>query len=288
MPEIPNRELARNQTWTAAMTWLECHFCNYLSQDLNLANVDEPCPRCGNGGHPRLIFPGIMCNRLVELILHYYANSHERYDERVAALERAISHQLGREFNPQILVEAAFAVRSIRNKSDNKDDVLVTLLGTIQERLGLHSASDARKVLVPLLQYSDTNEDHQITLLLTASLLEQLFKELLLRTLVRLLADWESSRKIVKALRDHGAREKEFAKLAGFSLNEMTTSLGFSTFYADWRSIRKLRNTFVHGIPFIIDRLDAEKAFELAKNSFRVFALVLNHLWFPVSQPVNH
>ena len=63
---IENRELAGNATFVAAVTWLECAFCAYLSNDAGLTRVDAPCPHCGESGRPRRLTAACpsLCGRM--------------------------------------------------------------------------------------------------------------------------------------------------------------------------------------------------------------------------------
>lgn len=210
------------------------------------------------------------------MISHFYASALERHDDRAEVLARHLSEQLGRDIEPISAVEMALSVHRSRTNSDGSKTEFEHLLEMIRDNVGLHSTNEARKTFTTLVQYSDTTEEHQITVLLAASLLEQMFRNLLIRLHLRSSMNWESGQKAIRDLASNGKREKEFAKLARVSLQEAISASNVSSFHADWQQIRELRNKFMHGTPYAIRASDADKAFELAKNTFAVFAYLHN------------
>lgn len=175
-----------------------------------------------------------------------------------------------------IAVSTALEAQSLMRASDGSGAAYDKILNAIRLGLDVCTREDARKSYVPLLQYSDTHEEHQVVVLLTAAMLEKLFGELLKRMIVKTGKGWEQARGAVRAMRGHRDREKEFAKLAGVSLRDVVARSKGSGFHFGWAEIRKLRNKFMHGMPFVIHVSDTEKAFELAKEAFRVFAHLHN------------
>jgi len=275
---LTNRELAENGTWIAAVTWLECAFCAYLSQDSELIKPVEPCPHCAKGGRPRRIFPDMSSDRLLEMISHFYAKAWERVDDTQEALVECLRKTYGRAYGVEMAVSAALEAQRLMRASDGSGAAYEKILDAIRVGLDVKSREEASKVYVPLLQYSDTHEEHQVVVLLTAAMLERLFGELLLRMFVKSSNDWEKARGVVKALRGQKDREKVFAGLAGVEFAQAMNGAGPSSFHASWREIRELRNKFIHGLPFVIHVSDAEQAFELAKDAFDVFAHLHNRL----------
>ncbi len=280
---LTNRQFAENGTWIAAITWLECAFCGFLSQDLELVKPAVPCPHCEDVGRARRTFPDMSSDRLLEMISHFYAKAWERVDDTKAALADTLRLKLSREYPQAKVVEAALRVRECLRHSDGSQEGFERLLDEISVCLDLQSREEALCVYVPLAQYSDTHEEHQVVVLLTAAMLEKLFGELLLRMFVKSSKDWEKARGAVRAMRGHKDREKVFARIAGVSLEEAVAKSGVSGFYARWQEIRELRNKFMHGMPFAIHVSDTEKAFELPKDAFRVFAHLHNR--FCVTEP---
>jgi hypothetical protein len=269
---LTNRELAENATWIAAVTWLECTFCWYLSQDLELVRPAMPCPHCTKSGRARMVFPDMSSDRLLEMISYFYARALERNDDTQAGLVEDLRKAYGREYGIDTAVSTALEAQRLMRASDGSGAAYEKVLEAVGLGLDLKTREDARKAYVLLLQYSDTQEEHQVVVLFTAAMLERLFGQLLLRMFVRSGNDWEKARAAVRNLRRHEDREKGFAKLVGVSLEKAVGQSGVAGFYAGWKEIRNLRNKFLHGMPFVIHVSDTERAFELAKDAFRLFA----------------
>ncbi len=274
---LTNRELAGNETWITAILWDECAFCGFLSMELELVKPAVPCPNCEKSGRPRIIFPDIASVRLLEMINHFYAQAWDRREDHAARLARELSERLGRKYEPAVAVEAALETQRVRSISDGSQAAFDGLLDAIQEKLHLESAGAARKAFVPLLEYSATNEEHQVVVLLTAAMLEKLLRELLLRMLVkRSGGDWEESRKRLRKVGRQDGREDIFQNLTGTGLREAIAGVGVPDFYDSWRKLRELRNEFMHGKPFVIGVSNTEKAFDVAQGAFGVFAGLQN------------
>ena len=274
---LSNRELAENPTWPESESFLECPECGFLSEDLELIRPAVPCPNCGVGGRPRRHYPDLSSCQLLRMIAHFYARAQERQDDTQEALTKSLAECIGRTFDRVTAVEAARKTQELRVSSSGSQEDFEALLAAISDLLRLSSVEEARKAFVPLLEYSDTNDEHQVVVLLTATMLEQLFRELLLQRSVSACGNWEEARRSMNNHGDHGKREHLFKELTGEELEDSISGVADqSCFYSHWRDIRKLRNKFVHGAPFVIRVSDTEKAFELAKAAFTVFAALHN------------
>lgn len=211
---LANREVVGNGTWVTAMLWHTCAFCGFLSMASELIRPAVPCQNCGKSGRARLIFPDIASVRLLEMISHFYAQAWDRQEDHAARLARELSVRLGREYEPAFAVAAALEVQRVRAGSDGSQAAFDGLLEAIRGKLELESSGAARKVFVPLLQYSATNEEHQVVVLLTAAMLEKLFRELLFHMLiVRGSRDWAEARKRMRRLGRQDEREETFQNL---------------------------------------------------------------------------
>ncbi|MCI0628918.1 MAG: hypothetical protein L0387_45945 [Acidobacteria bacterium] len=209
-----------------------------------------------------MVFPDMSSDRLLEMVSYFYSKACERIDDTQMALAEGLKKTYRREYGVETAVSTALEAQRLMKASDGSGAAYHKILDTIRAGLAVGTREEARKVYVPLLQYSDTHEEHQVVVLLTAAMLERLLGELLLRMFVNSSNDWEKARAAVKRLRGHKDREKEFAGLAGVSLEEAIGKAGFSAFYFGWGEIRELRNRFIHGLPFVIYVSDADKAFE--------------------------
>jgi hypothetical protein len=209
------------------------------------------------------------------MISHFYVQAWNRQEGHGAVLGHELSQRLGREYQPALAVKAALDLQRVQLESDGSQVAFERLLGVIRESLDLESTEAAHKVFVPLLEYRDRNEEHQVVVLLTVTMLEKLFQELLLRMLVKNGKDWEAARKKLRYLR-HAEGERKFKTVAKTGLKEAIGSAGFPVFYGNWRDIREVRNKFMHRMPFVIRVADTEKAFEVAKVAFAMFAALRN------------
>ncbi len=109
--------------------------------------------------------------------------------------------------------------------------------------------------------------------LLSAAMLEKLFRELVLRMVViRTGRDWTEARKRLRRLGRHNEGEEIFRDRSRMGLKEAIGKSGFPGFYDCWEDIRELRNKFMHGMPLVIGVSHTEKAFEVAKAAFGIFA----------------
>lgn len=278
---LTNKELASNATWVAAVTFCECPFCGFLSRELDLDMPRVPCPKCRKSGEPRSLFPDMSSVRLLRMVSYFYARSCEREEERRDELVHDLQRSVGRAFDCATAVRAADEVHRLYAASRDDYD---RLLGVIRKQLDLQPAENAGRVFALLAQFSETNEEHQICVLLTAALLETLLGELLVRMHVRAGSGWGAARRdLEQRLRGYDKRKREFGQLAGIGLCEAISGAGVPRFYDDWQVLRELRNRFLHGFPYVIDRMAAENAFELAKNCFGMFAYLQNRLC--VGQP---
>jgi hypothetical protein len=274
-----NRELAENRTWLATLAYLECPFCHFLSHCTSgLSEISASCPNCGASGKPRLCFPDLSSHRLLEMIVYFYARACERLADTQNELLRTISEQLGRHFDWGGVARTVVAVHKFRRTKGMTDtaETFEQMLGTIQISLSLNSPEDARTIFPSLLGYSDTTKEHEIIVLLAAAMLEKLFKSLLSSILTTDSLNGSTAKHNVKKSQGHISREKLFAKFTGESLKTAITTIGSPEFYSKWQSTRNARNEFMHGSSFAIGANAAEEAFEVAKDSFVIFAELNN------------
>ena len=271
-----NRALAENPTWVAAASFSECPDCGFLSRDFDLIKVAVPCPNCATSGRPRRLYPDFSSCRLLEMIAHFHARAHERQDNAHEQLVRALEEHIRRRFDCNGAVCAAREVQELYRSLGGSQEQFAKILAAIRKRLSLSSLEEAQNAFVPLFEYSDTNEEHQVVVLLTAAMLEKLFRELLVRLLVAERFSWEKARRELREeYGNHRKREKLFRLLAREPLEQSISGIAMN-FYAHWKETRERRNGFMHGFPFAIHLSDAEKAFELSKRAFTVFARLTN------------
>ena len=272
---LDNRTLAESPTWAAAVSFCECPDCGFLSRDLDLVRVAVPCPNCATSGRPRRIYPDLSSCRLLEMVCHFYARAHERQDNTQEQLARALEEHVGRRFDCNAAVCAAREVQELYRSLGGSQEQFAKILAAIRKRLSLSSLEEAQNAFVPLFEYSDTNEEHQVVVLLAAAMLEKLFRELLVRLLIATRFSWEKARQELNERRRFKKREQLFKELTGDTLQNAMSGVD-SAFYTHWEQIRRRRNDFLHRFPFVIGVSDAETAFELSKGAFTVFAGLQN------------
>ena len=214
--------------------------------------------------------------RLLEMVAYFYARACERLAGIQNELLRTLNEQVGRHFDWNSVARIVVAIHKFRGAQDmiDTEETFEQMLGTIQISLGLNSTEDARKVFPSLFGYTDTTEEHQVIVLLAAAMLEKLFKDLLSRMITAIPLAAKHS--LTKS-QGHIDREQLFAERTGKSLETAIKSIGSPRFYSKWQSIRRARNEFMHGSPFAIGANAAEEAFEVAKDSFGIFAELHNN-----------
>jgi hypothetical protein len=216
------------------------------------------------------MFPDLSSHRLLEMVTYFYAKACQRSDEIQNELLHTLSEQLGCSFDWNKVVQTVVAIHKFRREQGRLDtaETFEQLLGKIQTSLGLKSTEDARTVFPSLFGYSDTTEEHQATVLLAAAMVEKLFKGFMSRVL--------AAKRNLKKFPRHKDLKQLFTELTGERLDAAITSIGFPEFYSKWQFIRDARNEFMHGSSFAIGANTAEEAFDVARESFGVFAELHN------------
>ena len=274
---LTNRESAKKLSFTIAATFLSCPRCNYVAKSKELTNPQIPCPKCGITGITRYIFPDSSSLKLLEMIGYFYVKACDRIEDKKAKLVNVLREKTGQTYEPQFITETIRKIQNFYQKHGEKQSGYDEILKIIQECLLLQSSEEADKVFVPLFGYSDTFEEHKVVVILTCTLLEKLFYDLLVLIYTRKGMSWSEAEKKVQRLDNFPRRCSSFKEETNLSLEEASNQ--YSTlhrFFQDWSNVRKARNTFVHGSPYIIKVSTAEKAFNLAKNAFSLFAYLQN------------
>ncbi|HUU49403.1 MAG TPA: hypothetical protein VMW81_00385 [Nitrospinota bacterium] len=274
---IPNRELANSGSFPTCLTYTECPKCRYLSNSPDLDCPDIPCPKCSVSGLTRLIFPSLSALELLEMIGYFYSKACDRIDNLEEELVKTLQEQLGEKYDSDLAIKTAREIQNLYNKYDDKELEYNKMLEMIKERLSLQTIEEAQKAFVPLFKYDDSFEEHKVIVILTCTLLEKMFDDLLIKINISKGVDWSEAEKKVSQLRNFNKRCKAFEKITGNSLKNAIGQTSMTTFYKDWKDIRDKRNEFIHRRPFAIGKSTAEKAFNLAKNACSLFACLQNH-----------
>ena len=273
---LTNLELAANPTWISAEVFSECRFCGFLSQDLELDRPSVPCPRCKLSGLPRFLYPDIASIRRLEMIADAFVQAYARTGERQAALAEQIRSDLRRSCDPSWVATAIRKVRKLRCKHPASAQDYAKLLATLQRRLSLDTPEQTQRVYFRLATYEETSTEHSNLVVLTTALFEGLFSELLIRLLVSRGTDYGDARVEVRRTRTFEGRRKLFERETHTPLRQAVRRFGHRGFYERWEYVRELRNRFAHQTPFAIGADALERAFNLAKDSFALFAFLHN------------
>ena len=158
------------------------------------------------------------------------------------------------------------------------------MLEIIRKRLCLESSEEAQKAYATLFGYSEACEEHKVVIILACTLLEKLFDDLLVLLYTCKGVGHAEAEAKVRRLWGFDERCRTFKKYAGLSLKDAIGQCSIRDFFSDWEEVRDKRNKFVHGNPFAIGVDSTEKAFNLAKNAFSLFAHLQNS--FCVSKSV--
>lgn len=282
---LTNLELAANPTWVIASTFAECPFCGFLCRDLGLVRVSVPCPNCNRSGSARLLFPGIACIKWLEMIADSYVRAYARAGEKQAALAEQIRSDLRRRAEPSWVVAAARNVRKLLRKSRGSQAEYKRVLDALQRRLSLDSQEQARRVYPLILEYSETTNDHCNVVVSTAALFESLFSDFLVRLLVSRGRAYGEARKTVAKMRRRDDLKKLFKETTRTPLLKAVGEFGVSGLYEGWQDVATRRNRFLHITPGAISADMAEKAFNIAKNAFGLFAYLHNRFCVAASSP---
>jgi len=274
---LTNRELAKNLSFTVAAVFLACPQCNYVAKSNELTNPQVPCPKCGTMGVTRRIFPDLSSLKLLEMVGYFYVKACDRIGDLQAELVDVLREKIGQTYDPQFAIETAREIQNFYQKHGEKQSEYDKMLEIIQECLSLQSSEEAERVFVPLFGYSDTFEEHKVVVILTCTLLEKLFDDLLVLIHTCKGMNWSRAEKKVRQLQNFNKRCSAFEKATNLSLEKAIGQCSIPPgFLPDWSDVRKARNTFVHGSPYIIGVSTAEKAFNLTKNAFSLFAYLQN------------
>lgn len=211
------------------------------------------------------------------MVGYFYVKAYDRIEDKKAELVDVLRKKIGQTYEPQFVINTAREIQNFYQKHGEKQSDYDKILKIIQECLSLQSSEEAEKVFVPLFGYSDTFEEHKVVVILTCTLLEKLFDDLLVLIYTRKGMSWSRAEKKVRQLRRFDKRCSAFEKATNLSFEKAISQCSMLPgFFPDWSDVRNARNTFIHGSPYTIKVSTAEKAFNLAKNAFSLFAYLQN------------
>jgi len=272
--ELTNRKLSENSTFPVAMSFGKCPVCNYASNDRKFFKAGSLCPKCNQEGI-REIFPDYSAIESLRMIAHYYSVACGRIDDLQEKLTTDIQQVIGQTIDSEKAVKIAIESQDIYNVHSNESDCDERISQYIREQFSLNSREEAARIFFLLFSYSDTFEEHNSVVITACILLEILINELLVDMLINKDIHWSNAREQVENMGSFKKKSKLFKEITGLPLKDAMENY-ISGFYDNWDKLRDQRNDFIHGKPLSINRGTAETAFNLAKNSFSLFARLNN------------
>lgn len=263
------KDLSSNSTLVAALSYIKCPNCGFLDGKMSLKLAD-PCPNCGSSGTSKGGFPSISAVTVFRMIQHFYSEGITRTDDQLQKVQEFSTSGVDKEKIRGIYKK----ISRLYNQEGGGDESFRKMLEIIQERLIV----DERKArnIFPMILAPPKVYEYDVVVILTCTFLEALFDELL----TELLRNEGSSARAISAVLDEvrylGTRFGLFKKLTETKFSSALEETEFKDFPKDWEVLRDRRNKFLHGNPFAIGKEHADKAWELAVNSFSVFASMYN------------
>ena len=173
---LTSEKLAQNVTFPAVALCM-CAQCNYVAKFSELTNVQGSCQKCGERITPR-IFPSLSAKEFLKMIDYFYAKACDRHYDSKSQLQHVLREEIGQTYDIQLLIKTVKEIQEFYQRGNQSEDG--KMLEIVRECLSLQSQEEAGKVFIPLLTYSDSFEEHKSVVVLTCTLLENLFCDLLI------------------------------------------------------------------------------------------------------------
>jgi hypothetical protein len=122
----------------------------------------------------------------------------------------------------------------------------------------------------------------EIVVILAAALLEALLEDILDRIMAAHGADVPLRSTVLDTVRAIGARiGRLFPELTGVEFEDAAAELGYRDFPKRWRTVREVRNAFIHDTPYRdvqsqLDQRAADEVMALLDQSYRLFVSLNN------------
>jgi hypothetical protein len=273
---LSNLELVANSTWIIALARLKCPSCGFVSSDIRLTALNTPCPRCGSCGKAREVFPGMLAVRWLEIVGECYVKAFAGAGKRQAALAEEARAILGRAPERSWLEGALRTLRRLARKHYVSPADSRERLRAFKKRLALRSQEESDRLWYLLATYRDTTNDHTGVVVATASLFEELLRELLTGVLVCKGEPYLKARDAVSMVRSRAQATALFKKLTGVSLSRAVREFPVPGLFDAWQEAARKRNDYVHITPSAVGAEASERAFNAAKNAFGLFSFLHN------------
>jgi len=243
--------------------FLKCPHCSMIFNDLSLTEIEKKCPNCGEAG-PREMFPSGSQISLIKTIQSVIQDAKSKYDKWITDLMVKMITYTAR-LNTTKLMESLFDEMRDRAHSIDKQ------VEYLQREFEL-SKEKAILMWVDLMSSEQTSPGHKFTVILTITLFESFFTQLLKDLIIKNKGTYELAEYILDILFSYKAHLELFNKLTNDSFEQALGNVKASKEYRDKLvDLRRKRNIFIHGNPWAISRVDSQDAFDFALNSVVIF-----------------
>ncbi|MDO9464920.1 MAG: hypothetical protein Q7J67_06445 [bacterium] len=263
---LDNRELVSFDDLAITLCYCKCSKCGFL-QDDSITNTNTLCSHCGCKGTSPEMFPNLNAITLFEIVQGFCRKGYQASNNNIENTLKEIRNKTKIKINKHQLndIHKELSVNSYEK-----------MLNIICREFTV-SNKQAKEIYTILLQTYPKRVDEYISaVILTCTLLENLLNEFL----YEMLECRETSSEVIDiVLNEAGsipAKFKIFKRLNGSKFSSVLNKIDAENFCGNWEELRKARNKLIHGNPYVIGERHANIAFQLAKDSFSVFAMLHN------------
>ena len=261
-------------------SYRECPLCGYISNDSQLENSNILCSNCKKPANLKdstgcqIIFPHLGAMSLLKMIEYFYTSWKEQREEKEESLIQEIERDCKVRIKQKEVVSISQEIEKVYREKGDIDSSYQETIDIVQRKINKDiRRNDAEEILMKIWRYLIMKIHEKNTIpILSCTLLEVLSDDFLTEFSFCKNTPYKIARKKVEQLNSINRKFEFFKKLTGKEFSAVLESLGFKDFLEKWDYIRKdIRNKFVHEGKEIKDE-DAEKAYNLAIGSVRVFA----------------
>lgn len=230
-----------------------------------------------------MLWPDTSALKLFEMTLSFAMRADGHIDNARQQLVRGARESLGREIEGALLAEAALEAQAIYNNAPEEDrwqqSLFERVLQDIQARLNLNSPDEANMLWGYLGAYTETTDESQVAVILACTFLERLLGDVLtVLGITTGMTHVQAEKKLDKHYQRMDQRKAFFLEKTRpqVGLDAAFQELGYQAFWANWNTIRKKRDKFVHGYPWAIGVETTRLAVTTAKHAIPALARLQN------------
>lgn len=262
-------------------SYSKCPICGWISNDYKLDNPSIPCPHCkkpANLNDPeecRQMFPHLTQDLLLRDIEHFYQIMKESAQLRFEALITEIKSKYGLDVNERIVRDLYNSIKTVKGTSD--EDSYWSAIKEIRKRFPAIGLGAAEGIWVRVTGLFEKEPERNVIVILTCTLVESFLFNLICKILWFKKVTYELAYTITESFQGFYKMVGFFQRITGETLAQSLKTTDEEKFWQDWSATQKKRNKFIHkGYPNFITTDDAEKAYSLAYDSVRIFAVSHN------------